>query len=115
MVVAGGLHTLALSKTGKVYSWGCNDQKALGRAGEESEPHQVTDLDHILVVKIACGDSCSVALTDQGVYENYSRLTISLVEFMHGALFAERMEYLAFLRQSKLNLFLSWFLISKEL
>ena len=30
-VVAGGMHTLALSVDGVVYSFGCNDEGALGR------------------------------------------------------------------------------------
>lgn len=29
-VYAGGLHNIALSAGGKLFSWGCNDQKALG-------------------------------------------------------------------------------------
>lgn len=64
-VKAGGLHNLALSKTGEVYSWGCNDQSALGRGGEETEPGLVTGLPSS-VISLACGDSCSVALTSDG-------------------------------------------------
>lgn len=30
-VYAGGLHNIVLSLEGKLYSWGCNDQKALGK------------------------------------------------------------------------------------
>lgn len=66
-VVAGGLHTLALSLEGKLYSWGCNDQKALGRSGEETEPAPVENLDSVFIVDMACGDSCSVALSRQGL------------------------------------------------
>jgi len=32
------MHTLALTAEGKLYSWGCNDDKALGRLGPENEP-----------------------------------------------------------------------------
>ncbi|KAI9001996.1 regulator of chromosome condensation 1/beta-lactamase-inhibitor protein II [Gaertneriomyces semiglobifer] len=65
-VYAGGLHNIALDKNGKLYSWGCNDQKALGREGEETEPGEVVGLDGIRIVQVACGDSASAALSDQG-------------------------------------------------
>lgn len=51
----------------KVYSWGCNDQKALGRSGEETEPAPVDGLEDIFIVAITCGDSCSVALSKDGL------------------------------------------------
>ena len=39
LVRAGGMHTVALSDEGKVFTWGCNDEGALGRevAGMEEE------------------------------------------------------------------------------
>ena len=33
----GGMHTVALSPAGVPYSWGCNDEKALGREGPEEK------------------------------------------------------------------------------
>ncbi|KAL2914686.1 hypothetical protein HK105_205825 [Polyrhizophydium stewartii] len=65
-VVAGGLHNIVITRNGKLYSWGCNDQKALGREGEETEPGPVEGLDHEFIVNVACGDSISVALTATG-------------------------------------------------
>ncbi|OZJ04137.1 hypothetical protein BZG36_02837 [Bifiguratus adelaidae] len=65
-VVAGGVHTVVVNQTGKLYSWGCNDKRALGRSGEEYEPGAVEGLDHVKVVKVACGDSITVALTAEG-------------------------------------------------
>eukprot|EP00826_Nyctotherus_ovalis_P054829 TRINITY_DN721_c0_g1_i1.p1 TRINITY_DN721_c0_g1~~TRINITY_DN721_c0_g1_i1.p1 ORF type:complete len:424 (+),score=112.26 TRINITY_DN721_c0_g1_i1:179-1450(+) len=59
-VVCGGLHTLALTNEGKVYSWGCNDDGALGRSGSESEPQLVEGLE-VSVAEIAAGDSHSIA------------------------------------------------------
>ncbi|PVU90658.1 hypothetical protein BB559_000990 [Furculomyces boomerangus] len=65
-VQSGGLHTIALCKSGKVWSWGCNDQKALGRSGEEYLPGIIEGLEDKEIVKIACGDSISLALTKEG-------------------------------------------------
>lgn len=65
-VAAGGLHTLALSRSGRVYSWGCNDEKALGHSAQEFTVSQVHGLDDEFVVQITCGDSISAALTAEG-------------------------------------------------
>lgn len=65
-IFAGGLHTIALTSSGKLYSWGCNDQKALGRSGEETEPGEVVGLDNVNIVDVSCGDSMSVALSEDG-------------------------------------------------
>ncbi|KAI8802972.1 regulator of chromosome condensation 1/beta-lactamase-inhibitor protein II [Cladochytrium replicatum] len=65
-VFAGGLHNIALSASGKLYSWGCNDQLALGRSGEETLPAPVEGLEDEVIVDVACGDSISVALTSHG-------------------------------------------------
>lgn len=35
-IVCGGMHSVALSNQGKVYTWGCNDEGALGRIGPEN-------------------------------------------------------------------------------
>lgn len=40
-ISCGGMHTLALSSSGSVYSWGCNDDGALGRPGAENVPVKV--------------------------------------------------------------------------
>jgi regulator of chromosome condensation len=37
-VVCGGMHTVALSNLGAVFTWGCNDEGALGRDGPENQP-----------------------------------------------------------------------------
>lgn len=62
-VRCGSLHTLLLSD-GTLYSWGCNDEGALGRDGDESVPARV----HLggNVVDMGCGASISAALTDRG-------------------------------------------------
>ncbi|KAI8370326.1 regulator of chromosome condensation 1/beta-lactamase-inhibitor protein II [Radiomyces spectabilis] len=65
-VACGGMHSIALTKSGQLWSWGCNDQRALGRSGEEYEPGLVENLDEVHVVKVVCGDSVSVALSSEG-------------------------------------------------
>ncbi len=35
-ICCGALHTLALSNEGRIYSWGNNDEGALGREGEKN-------------------------------------------------------------------------------
>ena len=34
---SGGMHTIALTKSGEVLSWGCNDEGGLGRDTPEDE------------------------------------------------------------------------------
>lgn len=67
-VAGGGLHTLALSSSGQVYSWGCNDEKALGHhhGAPEFQVAPVHGLEGLHVVQVAAGDSISAALTADG-------------------------------------------------
>lgn len=67
MVACGPMHTISLGKSGKVYSYGCNDEGALGRVTDgdedlESKP-AIVAIDG-KVVKITSGDSHSAALTE---------------------------------------------------
>lgn len=43
-VSCGALHNVAITTEGKVYTWGSNDEGALGREGEESVPGLVEEL-----------------------------------------------------------------------
>ena len=98
-VVCGGMHTVVLTKDGKVgkwltiisfiylacssvslplphslspwqvFTWGCNDEGALGREvddGEEFSPGVVAKLEGVRVVQVSAGDSHTAALTDTG-------------------------------------------------
>ncbi|GAA6054061.1 hypothetical protein JCM3770_001346 [Rhodotorula araucariae] len=89
-ISAGGMHTLAVNGDGKVWTWGANDNAALGRItlnipdtdNEELEsvPMRVEDQDNSTVdskhsgrpahpfdvVRVAAGDSHSVALDVRG-------------------------------------------------
>lgn len=68
-VVAGGMHTVCLSESGNVYTFGCNDEGALGRdsseEGSETLPVKV-DLEE-KVIQVSAGDSHSAALTENGI------------------------------------------------
>ncbi len=57
-LLCGGMHTLALAASGAVFSWGCNDEGALGRKGTEDKPMLVPL--PIRATDISAGDSHSV-------------------------------------------------------
>lgn len=66
-VVAGGLHSMALTASGKVFSWGCADDGTLGRQGPEFFPVQVKGALESAKVSDICGGLChSAALTSAG-------------------------------------------------
>ena len=60
-IACGGQHTLALSSNGVLFSWGNNDEGALGREGQENIPHRVAGTLNEPVTEISVGDSHSVA------------------------------------------------------
>ncbi|XP_072534925.1 regulator of chromosome condensation [Salminus brasiliensis] len=66
--VAGGMHTVCLSDTGKIYTFGCNDEGALGRdtseEGSEMVPAKVELAEK--VVQVSAGDSHTAALSEEG-------------------------------------------------
>uniref|UniRef100_A0A1A9WTS1 RCC1-like domain-containing protein n=1 Tax=Glossina brevipalpis TaxID=37001 RepID=A0A1A9WTS1_9MUSC len=63
-IAAGGMHSLLLTLEGHVYSFGCNDEGALGRNGSEFIPSIINLPDK--VVKISAGDSHSACLLEDG-------------------------------------------------
>ena len=76
-ICCGGLHTLALSKNGLVYSWGRGEGGQLGLAfnlltNEEGNlylmiPKRVrTNLDGVIIKQIACGDAHSLGWDQNG-------------------------------------------------
>ncbi|CAG8577363.1 23981_t:CDS:2 [Dentiscutata erythropus] len=78
-ISVGCLHTVALTRDGKVVTWGCNDHGALGRVttdeedkelppnvGRENVPDYAQGLDDVTIVKVACGGSITLALSDDG-------------------------------------------------
>ena len=60
-IVCGGMHTVALSTHGKVYTWGCGDEGALGREGPENVPLEVANSLAIPVTDVSAGDSHTIA------------------------------------------------------
>lgn len=58
-LVCGGMHTAVLTPAGAVYTWGCNDEGALGRIGIEDKPMHVDTLP-IRCTDLAVGDSHTV-------------------------------------------------------
>eukprot|EP00093_Oithona_nana_P004164 04164.XXX_153890_152127_1 [CDS] Oithona nana genome sequencing. len=68
-VCAGGMHTVCLAKDGRVYTFGCNDEGALGRImDDEEEESSVPGLVDLpaSAAQISAGDSHTAALTDDG-------------------------------------------------
>ncbi|XP_026743457.1 regulator of chromosome condensation-like, partial [Trichoplusia ni] len=67
-VHAGGMHTIALDSSGKVWTFGCNDEGALGRPtsgdSDEGSPRGVALPGR--AVAVAAGDSHSAALLHTG-------------------------------------------------
>lgn len=52
------MHTIAITPVGTVYSWGCNDEGALGRPGNEDQP-LIVPLE-LRVDGVTAGDSHTV-------------------------------------------------------
>ncbi|CAI8024748.1 Regulator of chromosome condensation [Geodia barretti] len=69
-VECGGMHTVALTGEGKVFTWGCNDEGALGRpTNSEAEaftPGLVDRLKGVKIVQVSAGDSHTAALSEAG-------------------------------------------------
>lgn len=65
---AGGMHTVCVSVSGSIYTFGCNDEGALGRdtseEGSETVPGKVQLAEK--VIQVSAGDSHTAALTEDG-------------------------------------------------
>ncbi|XP_077991221.1 regulator of chromosome condensation-like [Glandiceps talaboti] len=67
-VEAGGMHTVVLTSEGKIFTFGCNDEGALGRdTSEDGSEYEVGVVPlNSRVVQVSAGDSHTAALTDDG-------------------------------------------------
>jgi regulator of chromosome condensation len=67
-IASGALHNAVLTDAGAIWTWGCNDDHALGRPGDEWLPAPVSGrgLDRVRVTAICCGDCHTIALDDTG-------------------------------------------------
>ncbi|GAA5980709.1 hypothetical protein JCM11641_000182 [Rhodosporidiobolus odoratus] len=78
-LACGGMHTLAVDSEGRIWSWGINDNAALGRLTNkpdveaeelESNPMLVENLSTeqkpFKAARVAAGDSVSLAISDRG-------------------------------------------------
>lgn len=65
-ISTGIYFTIALTSTGRVYSWGKSNYGQLGHAIEDycGDPQQIDDLDQVFVLDIAAGDAHVLALGD---------------------------------------------------
>ncbi|ENN70867.1 regulator of chromosome condensation [Dendroctonus ponderosae] len=68
-VYAGGMHTVCITKKGKVLTFGCNDEGALGRVTDGKEDAEFTPGEVELpakVIQVTAGDSHTAALLEDG-------------------------------------------------
>jgi regulator of chromosome condensation len=67
-VACGGLHTAAITAAGEVYTWGCNDDGALGRLGDENFPAKVDGFGPkaACAVQLVGGDCHTAVVTVSG-------------------------------------------------
>lgn len=67
-VQAGGMHSVCLNKHGELYTFGCNDEGALGRDTSEEGSEYVPGKVNLpgKVVKVTCGDSHTACLLNDG-------------------------------------------------
>ena len=69
-VACGAFHTVALTKEGKVYTWGSNFRGQLGHGGNDTDLKyiltKVLSLEGLVVIKISCGYYHTAVVTDKG-------------------------------------------------
>ncbi len=81
MGVSGGMHSAVLTKDGVVYTFGCNDEFALGRADDEDI--EAVDLPEKMI-EITAGDSHTAALSESGVVYAWGTFrVITLIDMAH--------------------------------
>lgn len=85
-IAAGPLHSVCLTDQNTVYTFGCNDEHALGRPDnddEDDDPFDEVDLSKVMntdeenIIQIVAGDSHTLVLSDAGkVYGRSDRFVL---------------------------------------
>jgi len=68
-IYAGGIHSVGITKEGKILSWGCDDDGFLGRVhgiGDIADYIQ-GELNDQQIIMVACGDTVTMALDSNGL------------------------------------------------
>ncbi|RUS14465.1 regulator of chromosome condensation 1/beta-lactamase-inhibitor protein II, partial [Jimgerdemannia flammicorona] len=65
-ISTGYNHSAAIDIEGRVWTWGCNTNGALGRNGDGWKPALVDMLDGVWVAAVSCGWAFTLALSDSG-------------------------------------------------
>ncbi|KAI5148775.1 regulator of chromosome condensation [Enteropsectra breve] len=100
-IACGRIHSMVLCKGNKLYTWGVNDDYALGRDGEEEQPELVDFSEQI--VMMAGGASFSALLTKKGhVYGcGTFKSTSGVFGFSDAKMFQEKFTRIKPLKQIK--------------
>jgi serine/threonine protein kinase len=68
MISCGGWHSMALTESGRVYSWGYNSDGQLGIGNrDDSNTPKPIDLNAIIIQRLSCGEYHSLLLSNDGV------------------------------------------------
>ena len=83
-ISSGNYHSLILTESGKVFSYGVGTEGILGHGDETTlyEPKEINELSKFKIIDIKCGGFHCVAVTDSGaVYSWVYRLVIFFRNF----------------------------------
>ena len=74
-ISSGYYHGLALTQTGKLYAWGCNEYGQLGLkdSKRENKPKLVEMPNNVSVKQISCGNEFNLLLTKEGNIYSFGR------------------------------------------
>jgi hypothetical protein len=75
-VSAGGMHSACLTSDGIVYTFGCNDEFALGRGNSADDDISKVDLPE-KCIEVTAGDSLTAALSETGVVYAWGTFRVS--------------------------------------
>lgn len=107
-VVAGGMHSACLTADGVVYTFGCNDEYALGRENTDGSAGKVELSEKI--IQISAGDSHTATLAESGAVYAWGTFRVSEIDRMiemknlnKFSIFRTAVEFLAELLRKRLQ------------